>query len=95
MKRLLGVVVAIALFAAGAVAQDRIYGWQLYKDRGLPTHPCGANGLAGPAQPFLYDHQAHVLYTCQDGRVQLRTFFNPQDNVRETQKVYVVPTPPK
>jgi hypothetical protein len=94
MKRVLfGVVAAIVLFTAGAVAQDRIFGWQLHQDRNLPDHPCGANGLLGSAQPFFYDHQALVFYTCNDNRVIVRTFYNPQDNVREAQPVYVIQGP--
>jgi hypothetical protein len=87
---LAAIVVVLAAFAAGAVAQDRIFGWTLYHDTVLPEHTCGAAGLAGPAQPFYYDHQARLFYTCTDGRVIMRTFFNPQDNVTDTYNVKIV-----
>jgi hypothetical protein len=96
MKRTIAIVVVLlAAFAAGAVAQDRLFGWSIWRDRTLPEHPCVVHGgIQGAAQPFYYDHQALVFYTCADSTVVLRTFFNPADSSREATPVYMVPTLP-
>jgi hypothetical protein len=81
MKRMiLGVVAALVVFAAGVGAQDAIFAFRGAFADTLVTNPCGANGLKGPASMTVYDRNAWIVYTCNDDRVALRRYFNPNDN---------------
>lgn len=94
MKRMVfGALAALIVFTAGALAQDRIFSWQVHRDSLLPEHPCGANGIQGSVQPFFYDRQAMLFYTCNDGRVYRREFFNTNDQVVAPIPVFTVPDP--
>lgn len=95
MRRLIiGVVASIGLFGVGAFAQDRIFAFRgAFQDTQLGEHPCGANGLKGSASITVYDRNATVLYTCNDDRVIVRRYFNPNDNVVQPMPVFTVTRP--
>lgn len=95
MKRtLIGAVIALGLFGAGAAAQDRIFAFRgAFQDIQLGEHPCGANGLKGSASITVYDRNATILYTCNDDRVIVRRYFNPNDNAITPVPVFTVPMP--
>ena len=95
MKRLIvGVVLAVVVFAAGAVAQDRFYAFRTgHMDVPLPAGPCGFQGIRGPVTMTVYDRSAWVVYTCNDDRVILRRFMNPNDTAITPQPVYTVAKP--
>lgn len=94
MKRVtLGVVGALTLFVAGAFAQDAIFAFRgAYQDT-VVSQPCGANGLKGSATMTVYDRNAWIVYTCNDDRVVLRRYFNPNDNAVTAIPVYTTPAP--
>jgi hypothetical protein len=75
------VIAALALFHAGAHAQDAFFAFHgAFVDVPV-SQPCGANGLKGSASMTVYDHSAWLVYTCNDDRVILRRYFNANDNV--------------
>lgn len=96
MKRIiLALVLALGCGAAGVAAQDYIFAFRAagFAEITVPP-PCEANGLKGPASMTVYDKSAWLVYTCNDDRVVLRRYFNPNDNVGPAPiPVFTVPNP--
>ena len=88
-KTILGVVVALGLFAGGVYAQDMIYPFRFaHIDVPLSEAPCA---LMGPVSMTVYDRNPWIVYTCNTGQVILRRFLNPNDNAIEPMPVIIYP----
>lgn len=95
MKRtLLALVFALGCGAAGVAAQDYIFAFRAAGFAEITIKPpCESSGLKGPASMTVYDTSAWLVFTCNDDRVVLRRYFNPNDNTIAPVAVYTVPNP--
>lgn len=99
-KRMVGmaglVVLSVLVGVLGAKAGDAIYAFKgAFVDIEITqtAQPCGANGLKGSTSMTVYDSNAFVVFTCNDDRVILRRFLNPNDAGTAPVPVYTVPNP--
>lgn len=91
MKKLILVLAFVACVGAVAAAQDYIYAFRFaYVDIPVPAPPCA---VVDSVTTMVYDRSAWLVFTCVDGRVILRRYFNPNDNGIAPQPVYTVPAP--
>jgi hypothetical protein len=100
MKRLFLAVAACLLVvcAGGLAAQTFVFDiFAAYTDRRLPAldRAC-PGGFVSSSAPIVYDKTLIVFFTCGDGSVTARRYFNVHDLGKEGQvpiPVFVVPNP--
>ena len=95
-KTILGVVVALGLFAGGVSAGDYIYAFRNAPTFDIAvTSPCTLNGsqTRNASGLTVYDRNAWIVFTCEDGSTILRRYLNPNDNAISPVPVYTVPNP--
>lgn len=94
MRRAIGVVLCLGVFATGVLAQDYIFtNFATPVDQVVPQAPCL---LQGSAQPVVHDSSLWVFYTCSDNRVIARRFIHPNDKadwIYPKPVIVVTPTP--
>jgi hypothetical protein len=87
----LSLVAVLCLSSVGAYAGDLFYAFHgAFVDVPL-TSPCASTQTASAIG--VYDGNAWITFTCNDGSVILRRYLNPNDNSKPPTAVYTVPNP--
>ena len=96
-KMILGVVVALGLFAGGVFAQDYIYDFRGANIDVALKSPCetsyGGTLTKTASGPHVYDGSAWITFVCENGMVYTRRYLNPNDNAKAPIAVYTVTIP--
>jgi hypothetical protein len=80
---IVGVVLALALFGGGVAyaTGDLVFAFRGASVDVVLASPCDVRGgTRGASGPHVYDGNAWITYTCENGEVVTRRYLNPNDN---------------